>query len=210
MGKLDVLELEWDTTAVVNIKGGPGKTTTAMHLGASLVEDGNGSVVVIDGDMEQGSAQKWVREFMRSHPGEAFPFDVVTPDLLVGEWRWYVVDTPPHDAGAVSAALLEADLAVVPVSPTMMDLAQVPDTQAAIEAARRENPKLRVAYLLTKVRYGTLEAREGRQALEEDLGLPLLRTEIPLWQSVSRTFGELPDVNGPYAAVLDELKEIMR
>ena len=44
--------------AVVNQKGGPGKSTVAMVLAGTLGRRGS-KVLVVDADSEQGSATRW-------------------------------------------------------------------------------------------------------------------------------------------------------
>lgn len=55
------------TIAVVNQKGGAGKTTTAVNVAAALGEDG-ASVLLVDLD-PQGSASAWLRVASSSGPG---------------------------------------------------------------------------------------------------------------------------------------------
>ena len=47
--------------AVANIKGGVGKTTTAVYLAAAAADRRNGSVVLVDTD-RQGSSAEWLEE----------------------------------------------------------------------------------------------------------------------------------------------------
>lgn len=116
------------------------------------------------------------------------------------------MDTPPYDQDAVRVALSLADVVVVPVSPNLIEMAQLPATRALFDEARQENPALREVYLLTKVRY-TKDRLDVREALQ-DLGLTVLEAEIPMWVAISRAFGAAPDTEGPYAAVLEELSGV--
>ena len=99
---------------VSNVKGGVGKTTTAVYLAAVAGRRGRGPVVLVDAD-PQGSTAEWF---------DADPFDGV--ELVEGpsvrtvgkamnqEDGIVVVDTPPGEGTVVQAALGRADAVVIP------------------------------------------------------------------------------------------------
>ena len=99
---------------VSNVKGGVGKTTTAVYLAAVAGRRGRGPVVLVDAD-PQGSTAEWY---------DADPLDGV--ELVEGpsvrtvgkamnqEEAIVVVDTPPGGGIVVQAALGRADAVVIP------------------------------------------------------------------------------------------------
>jgi chromosome partitioning protein len=99
---------------VSNVKGGVGKTTTAVYLAAVAGQRGRGPVVLVDAD-PQGSTAEWY---------DADPLDGV--ELVEGpsvrtvgkamnqEDGIVVVDTPPGEGTVVQAALGRADAVVIP------------------------------------------------------------------------------------------------
>jgi len=99
---------------VSNVKGGVGKTTTAVYLAAVAGRRGRGPVVLVDAD-PQGSTAEWY---------DADPLDGV--ELVEGpsvrtvgkamnqEDGIVVVDTPPGEGTVVQAALGRADAVVIP------------------------------------------------------------------------------------------------
>jgi chromosome partitioning protein len=99
---------------VSNVKGGVGKTTTAVYLAAVAARRGKGPVVLVDAD-PQGSTAEWF---------DADPMDGV--ELIEGpsvrtvtkaldqEEGIVVVDTPPGEGNVVQAALTRADAVIIP------------------------------------------------------------------------------------------------
>ncbi|PKF48623.1 AAA family ATPase, partial [Enterovibrio nigricans] len=79
--------------AVLNPKGGAGKTTIALHLARALRD--SGSVLLVDSD-PQGSARDWSEQ----GGGDAFPIVGVdragalksTINQLAGLYDWIVLD----------------------------------------------------------------------------------------------------------------------
>jgi chromosome partitioning protein len=114
--------------AVGNLKGGTGKTTIAVNLACALRAGGR-TVALVDAD-PQGSATDW-------QAGGKLP--VLVESLPLGgereARRWVarvlalkagadcvVVDLPPQVGSGIASALLLADVLLVPVSPSGVDL----------------------------------------------------------------------------------------
>lgn len=190
--------------AVVNLKGGTGKTTTAMLLATALGD--RGRTLLVDAD-PQGSALSWSEQAVK------LPFSVIglpvkdvhlrLPEIGQG-YEFVVVDTPPGDASIVRSALLAVSHALLPIPPTLIDLDRLRPTMELIAEAEAINPDLSVSVVLTKVRRGTRSAKGAREVLV-DLDMPVLSTEIPLKESYAAAFGEVPHRVGEYVVVLDEL-----
>ena len=110
--------------AVINLKGGTSKTTTAVFLAHALHEQGR-SVLLVDAD-PQASTLVW-NETVAEVTGQGFPFPVVAlptrelhkqlPDVIGNRFDTVVIDTPPLEqkAGIVASALRLATLAVIPL-----------------------------------------------------------------------------------------------
>jgi chromosome partitioning protein len=189
--------------AVVNTKGGTSKTTSAVYLAAGLYR--RGRTLLVDAD-PQGSALLW------SQQGGGLPFTTVSlpvRDLprrledLGQDYASIVIDTPPGDVGIIRSAILAVDLAVVPVSPTGLDLNRMRPTFELLAELEAVNP-VNVGVLLTKVRRRTRSAAVIRAVLEER-GYPVLDAEVPLAEAYASSFGTAPTDLIHYDQALDEL-----
>jgi chromosome partitioning protein len=194
--------------ATISTKGGTGKTTSAVFLASGLHKIGR--TLLVDADPQSSS-------FLWSQQGEGFPFSTVslpTRDIhkrleeLGKGYEHLVIDTPPGDLGIIRSAVLAVETAIVPVSPTGIDLNRLLPTFEILAELESINP-VEVGVLLTKVRRGTRSAGGARQVLNE-LSYPVLDTEIPLAEMYAGSFGAAVEDLGAYDALLAELSVVTR
>ena len=195
------------TYTVANLKGGTTKTTTSGLLAHAF----EAPTLGVDAD-PPGSMMRWSELANWSIPVIGLP----VKDLhkrLPGISRGYaniVIDTPPLDdqAGIFYSALRAADVVVVPVSPTTMELDRLTPVLAAVDevAPLRERPPI-VKILLTRVVGGANSGSNAREVLTE-AGLDVLRVNIPRLERYAQAFGAPVTLipGDPYQAAADELQ----
>lgn len=194
--------------AVANLKGGTGKTVSAFFLAGALAQYGR--TLLVDCD-PQGSTLSWA-EGAEEH-GHQLDFSVMglpVKDVhrklkgFENDYTHIILDTPPGDIAITRSALLAADTALLPVPPTAIDLDRVMPTLELVAEVEPLND-LRFRMLLTRVRRISREGRDARVVMEE-MGLPVMATEIPQLSFYSDAFGEpVADTLAEYAHVATEL-----
>jgi chromosome partitioning protein len=124
--------------AVVNSKGGVGKTTLAVHMAVWLAEQGK-SVCFIDSDV-QSSSSVWLKEASESTE----QFRLQTPDDVLeqvpkvsAERDFVVVDGPAGLSEVTRAILLIADVAFLPCGPSVLDLRAANDAIRVVKQAQK-------------------------------------------------------------------------
>ena len=162
----------------VNQKGGVGKSTTAINLAASLKRK-NFSLVLIDAD-PQGSIVQWHAvenndAFEILHHPE--PLDQMDIKELAADYDYVVIDAPPA-IGEIAKSILEvSDLAIVPLSPSSLDIWSGWGTLEMIEEAKNSNPNMTVKLLINRKIPGTRVGRDAREAIEV-FDTDILQTEL--------------------------------
>jgi chromosome partitioning protein len=119
---------------VSNLKGGVGKTTTAVYLSAAAVATGYDPVMLIDTDRQASSAE-WLEE--RPLEGVTIveaPSERTLARAMRQDEGLQIVDTPPGDERLVQSAINAADTVVIPTRAGGVEFSRVVVTLEMIPA----------------------------------------------------------------------------
>jgi len=164
--------------AIVGNKGGAGKTTLSVNLAAGI--SNQSSIAVIDAD-PQGSSLQW-----RAIAGDNVHFPVYAATFsLKQQAESYsskndvvLIDCPPSVKSSQTVSVLEfADIALVPVQPSPMDLWATVHIEKAIAEAREINPELKALLVINQLESRTTLSKLVREVLSE-IALPVADTAI--------------------------------
>ncbi|MBD2088307.1 ParA family protein [Microcoleus sp. FACHB-1515] len=175
--------------ALVNQKGGCGKSTLACHLAWWLAQQGR-SVAVIDSDGQQ-SASRWLSKM--SPPIETHVISEGTRlleeiPMIAKSFDCIVVDGGGMLSDITLNILLRSDLAIIPAQPTGLDLSSTHEALKLVQqvqSVRSGKPKVRL--VLSRATKGTRLLQESRTLLEPK---GLLRTVLYQRQAIADCFGQ--------------------
>ncbi|WP_313422415.1 ParA family partition ATPase [Moraxella sp. CTOTU49803] len=166
------------TIAVLNQKGGSGKTTIATHLARAYQLQGH-SVLLIDSD-KQGSARDW-RAADENNTTPVIGLDRTSLDKDIkslGKHDYIIIDGAPQATEIALAAIRASDFILIPVQPSPYDLWA---TANLIELIHQRigvtEGKLKAAFVISRLIKNTKIGEEVANVLNE-FDLPVLHSRI--------------------------------
>lgn len=163
--------------SIINQKGGVGKTTTVVNLGAALAAAGQ-RVRLIDLDPQCS---------LYTHIEGMDEIEIVLgtarglPALLdPDEADFILLDCPPTFGPETAAALRHSRLAIVPTPPRYLDMHGLAQLEELVREARgRGNPLLRFRILITMLNARAATHRQFATVLRQGFGSAVCAEVIP-------------------------------
>lgn len=182
-----------------NLKGGTGKTTSAIYIATTLTLQSQ-PVTVLDAD-PQGSATEWAQQ--AEDTGNPLPFDIIPANarsitrVKASPKEWIIIDCPPGETGIIDAAIQAADHVIIPTRPSTIEVNRMWSTTDLAGSTP-------VTVLITSVIPNTTSLQELGEALEEE-NISTFKIGIPQREAIKKTFGKVPTKLHGYETILIEL-----
>lgn len=167
--------------ALAGQKGGTGKTTAAVAIAVELTARGR-RVLLVDLD-PQGSLRTWGDVAVEAGAEHVPTVTALGAGLhrhlppLAAAHDVTVIDCPPMLGELQRAAMMVADVALLPSSPGPLDVWALTGSADMAREAIARKPELRAAVLITRKIPGTVIGAKARSVLDQ-LGLPVLDAEL--------------------------------
>ena len=165
--------------SLLNQKGGVGKTTLAVHIASALALRGH-RVLLVDAD-PQGSALDWSasRQTDALFPVVGLPTKNLHREIMphLPNYDDIVIDGPPRVNELTRAAIIAADIVLVPVQPSPYDVWAAKEIVELLSEASVFKSDQKSAFVINRKIVNTAIGRDVAEALA-DYALPVFAASI--------------------------------
>jgi len=169
---------------VGGIKGGSGKTTTAVNITISLSKI-SGDVLLVDADDQESATDftKWRNHNLNNKAGytsvklagEAVRNEVLK---LKNKYKYIIIDTGGRDTSSQRAAISVSNLFLIPFIPRSIDIWTIEKVKKLIVEMKTINPDLKSMAFINKADSIGKDNDEAAQILSEIEHIIFLHTYI--------------------------------
>jgi chromosome partitioning protein len=155
------------TVAVLNQKGGSGKTTISTNLACAFRKLYDLDVAIIDAD-PQGTASEWAARSEDSPPVYGANEPTIHEDLpaLTDAFDVTIIDGAPALEEMATSAIKATDLVLIPVQPSGADIWSASDILELVEARQSVTSGPHAAFVVSRAIVGTNLAGSAADALD--------------------------------------------
>jgi chromosome partitioning protein len=190
--------------SIMSLKGGVGKTTTAVYLAEVMAKEA--PTLLVDTDASP-SAFAWIQKAEPKLEAKAITLQIPEQSkqikALSKGFTHVVIDTPPESISIASAAAGLCDLAIIPTNGSPLEIRRLKPSMDIVEALG-----VPAVILFTRMR-NTNRHKEIVDILDE-AEMPMFKTIIPLRSEIEgKAEQHFTKLHG-YELVWEEIKEIMK
>jgi chromosome partitioning protein len=208
--------------AVVNQKGGCGKTTIATNLAAMFAAEGR-EVLLVDADPEQRSAMNWCADRAEHLPkvhSSSLPARNLRKDAnaIRQKWEMVIIDGGARVTEHAHAAVSAADWLIIPVKPSKVDLDATAQFLDIVQSDMARRDDLSGGLVLNQLQEGTAIGNAAREQLSE-WDFPIFKNALhsyvafseAMWQGQSVSeYQSKSKAASDMEAFFRELKRVMK